>query len=124
MQGRIRRRRLETKDIDMTPEERRFLEQIRSLRLTVSPQHTLRLLRQVEHKMFSDALEANWELEHRTVTPQSVCWLFCWAKTGINSRRTAEHCRRLFNKIFDGAYSDLDCASFHKFARKFRYQRR
>ena len=54
-------------------------------------------------------------------TAQSICWLYCWAKTGQNSDKAAKQARRAFDAIFDRSYSWLDGRLRHENAQKFRY---
>jgi len=105
----------------MTEEEQRFFSELRKLRLAVSPEQAWRLLQQIEHKKFGDALPTYWRIEGGAAVPESICWLFCWAKTGINSPRARDDCRRAFERIFPEAFGRLNSSHFHKFARKFRY---
>ncbi len=110
----------------MTEAERLLLAQVRSIRRRrcVSIQEALSLLQQVDHKMFQDALESHWQVEQDgSVTPESICWLFCWAATGINSSDTADDCKSKFNSILDRTYEWFDSNIGHEFARKFRYRK-
>ena len=60
---------------------------------------------------------------HNHVTIQSVCWLFCWATTGINSDEIAKVCKASFNEIFNHDYVWLDKNQPLELARKWRYAR-
>lgn len=38
---------------------------------------------------------------------QSICWLYCWAVTGMESSRAQEAARQAFDNIFDRSYDWL-----------------
>ena len=79
-------------------------------------------LRQVEHGKFRSALAAHWTCEpDGHVRAQSVCWLFCWAKTGLNSESTAHLTRCIFDEILNVRFADFDSRVPHEWARKARY---
>jgi len=97
------------------------------MRLRVSGETARDLLEQVEHKTFEAVVGHRWQVDRDgNVRVHSICWLFCWAVTGINSPRTAEDCRRRFNMIFDkeDAYKWFRENIGHEFARKFRDPKR
>ncbi len=56
------------------------------------------------------------------VTAQSICWLYCWAKTGMNSANAAQQSRQAFNQIFDRPYEWFDARVPHEWARVARYR--
>jgi hypothetical protein len=106
----------------MSEEEQGCVEQPAGIRPRVSLKDAQRLLERVEHEKFRDALGTYWQ--PKNFLRQSICWLFCWAKTGIHSTDTAEECRGYFNTIFPGEYNRLNSDSFHEFARWYRYCRK
>jgi len=97
------------------------------IRLSVPPEEAWRLLKQVSHEKFLDTLKTAWQVDKDgNVKAQSICWLFCWAKTGNNSLDAAEVCRSIFDRIFDKtkAYNWFDSKVDHEWARKARYKKR
>ncbi len=110
----------------MTNDECQKYKQVKSIRLQVDAEEARILLRQVEHKTFEDALEKHWQLDRDgNVTPESICWLFCWANNGMgkDGNPTQESCRARFNRIFDRKYKWFDYNIGYEFARKFRYRK-
>lgn len=83
-----------------------------------------KLLSQVTHSAFRKGFDKNWcVLKTAEVPAHSICWLFCWAKTGMNSEDTAKQIERIFNQIFDPGYTWLDSHIDHGTARRLRYSR-
>jgi predicted type IV restriction endonuclease len=107
-----------------TKEERTTLEPISvdtAVHLKVSPEEALKELKTISHKTFQDVLRGNWHADDfGNVKAQSVCWLFCWAKTGMKSKKTAIASKEVFNKIFDIGYEDFDKKVDHKWAQEAR----
>ncbi len=86
--------------------------------LKVNPEEALSQLRTIPHEKFQQAIQNNWRLTtDGKVTPASVYWLFCWAKTGMSSNRAAKAARRVFDQLFDVSYRDFDKAVDHETAR-------
>ena len=52
------------------------------------------------------------------VKVQSICWLFCWAKTGLTSQDT----NRAVAHVFDKSFDYVDAHINHEWARKIRYE--
>ena len=80
--------------------------------LKVSPKDARRRLEAIQniHKKYREALTHHWRDPHASgaaVDPRSVCWLFCWAKSGLNSTYARDEARRVFNQIFDKSYEEL-----------------
>jgi len=95
------------------------------MRLSVSPEEAMSLLKQVPHENFQNTLESAWQVDQDgNVKAQSICWFFCWAKTGNNSLDTAYACRSIFDKIFNKTYNWFDCRIDHEWARKARYKKK
>ena len=44
-------------------------------------------LDQVNHGTVRKVREKHFDLKEEGLTEQSIAWLFCWAKTGMNSKR-------------------------------------
>ena len=81
------------------------------------------LFREVKHDIFQKSLIRHWKVIGQDVTAQSVCWLFCWAKTGMNSPSAMEQSRQIFDKIFKFiTFTDFDEKVPHEWAREARYR--
>lgn len=86
--------------------------------LVVSPEEALRQLHTIPHQRCQDAISNNWTLYGEgCITPQSVAWLYCWGKTGMNSRKAAAASCRVFDAIFDVPFAEYDELVDHKGAR-------
>ena len=91
-------------------------------RMRVSTDTALLILDRVNHGNFRRALHRHWViLTDGRVKPQSVMWLFCWAKTGQNSSTAAEEARSAFNEIMIRPFEWYDTRIPHEFARRSRY---
>jgi len=91
------------------------------MRMTLNEAH--RLIRHIPHKSCQSAVERCWiEGGDAGVTAQSICWLYCWAKTGMNSADAADVAKQAFDQIFDKPYAWFDSRVSHEWARKARYQ--
>lgn len=97
-------------------------ELVRSIRLRVPYEQAKSELLTVEHEAFVNAVEEHWVRQGDNVTPESKCWLFCWAATGTSSDDTAYACQAIWNRIFDRTYEWFDANIGHDFARKCRYR--
>ena len=58
------------------------------------------------------------------VTAQSICWLFCWGKTGMGSQPAADEAQRVFDAIFDRSFDWFDARVAHEWARSVRYTKK
>lgn len=93
------------------------------IKMRVTPDEARSLIREIPHKSCQTGALNNWvEGGASGVTAQSICWLFCWAKTGMNSDAAAMQARRAFNKIFDKPYEWFDACVPHEWAREARYR--
>lgn len=82
-----------------------------------------KILRTVDHGKYLDALESHWEVfGDGQPRAQSICWLFCWAKTGNNSKRAEQEARDVFNRLFNKPFEWFDRRVPHKWAREARYK--
>ncbi|MDR2144903.1 MAG: hypothetical protein LBE91_00380 [Tannerella sp.] len=81
----------------------------------------------VENERFQNALYGHWSVEkvdgNEYVTPQSFCWLYCWANTGMGSDRTKKTAEIVFNNAFDFSFQQVDSDRLHYLARKLRYKK-
>jgi hypothetical protein len=90
--------------------------------LQVSQERAIRLLNTVPHKRFQNAIEFHWKADETGhVAAQSVCWLFCWGKTGMGSEAAAAVARNVFDAILTIKFSELNRRITHKWARGARY---
>lgn len=93
------------------------------VRLRVPLREALVALDRVEHSTFATAVDRYWNVgSDGQVTAQSVCWLFCWGKTGMNSDPAAEAARRAFNEVLDISFEAFDARVPHEWARHARYE--
>jgi len=93
------------------------------INIRVAPDNIQKILRRVEHEKYLDALESHWQVfEDGHPRAQSICWLFCWAKTGNNSKRAAEEATDVFNRLFDKSFEWFDRRVPHTWARHARYK--
>lgn len=93
------------------------------IQMQVTPSEARKLIRAIPHKSCQSGLQNHWvEGGDAGVTAQSICWLYCWAKTGMNSADAAHQARQAFNQIFDKPYEWFDARVAHGWARKARYQ--
>jgi len=100
------------------PEYRQGLIKVR-----VAPEDAQKILRTVDHEKFLNALESHWKVfEDGHPRAQSICWLFCWAKNGINSKRTEQEAKDVFNRLFDKSFEWFDRRVPHNLAREARYK--
>lgn len=96
------------------------------IQMRVTEQQANAILASIEHQTCQQGVEAHWRIwidanGKEQATPQSVCWLFCWATTGMGTEKAAQQAQAAFDQIFDHPYDWLKqylplCA-----ARKFRY---
>lgn len=82
-------------------------------------------LDQVNHKTVRKVREKRFDLKEEGLTEQSIAWLFCWAKTGMNSKSAQAESHNAFNRIFAQGPEDLfkqldSLEGFHDYARKVR----
>jgi len=93
------------------------------IKLKVKPDQAQKILRMVDHRKYLDVLESHWQVfEDGHPRAQSICWLFCWSKTGINSKRAAQEATVVFNRLFDKSFEWFDRRVPHNWARDARYK--
>jgi hypothetical protein len=93
------------------------------VRLKVPAAKALELVRRIPHSKCQRAVPNNWKVDRSgNVTPESVDWLYCWAKTGMNSQRAADFAKQVFDAIFNMSYADYDAHVDHEEARRNRYR--
>jgi len=94
------------------------------VKLIVSPEEAAAHLHDIEHSICQRSIRlGRWQVDEMTleVRPQSVFWLYCWAKTGMGSDRAAEEAQRAFDAVLDIWFNDLDAVVDHDRARGLRY---
>lgn len=93
------------------------------MRLTVSPSEAKKLLKGIAHDTCQVGLTKHWKvLPTGDVEDQSVCWLACWAWTGMNSETARVESERVFNAVFPISFSAFKNRVPHKVARDNRYR--
>jgi hypothetical protein len=91
------------------------------INIKVAPEKSQKILRTVDHSTYLDALPGHWRVfEDGQPRAQSICWLFCWAKTGINSEKAKQQAREVFNRLFDKSFEWFDRRVPHDWAREAR----
>ncbi len=94
-----------------------------AVHLIVSPDEAQKELHSLQHKKYQKGLGEFWvQNDKGRVRAQSVCWLFCWGKTGMKSETTAREARRIFDTILDIKFSDFNLKVDHQWARDARYK--
>jgi hypothetical protein len=91
------------------------------IKLKVSPERASQLLGWIKHETFQEALDEHWVVHDGVVEPQSALWLFCWAKSGMNSVDVAHHVHKIFNEILDIQFETFDSKIPHEWAQEMRY---
>ena len=96
------------------------------LKMKVSPVEALKHLNRIDHATCQRGVSTRWRVGKDQngidfATAQSICWLFCWAKTGMNSATARVQAHRAFDAIFDQPFNWLDQKLDHALARKWRY---
>lgn len=92
------------------------------MRLKVSTSEALKQLRSIPHKSCGKAIEKHWRCdEEGNISAQSAFWLFCWAKTGMNSEEARQVSIRVFDNLLPVSFADLDAIIDHEYARRARY---
>ena len=93
------------------------------MKLKVQYAESKRRLASVPHATFQRALDRRWVREGTaSVTAQSACWLFCWAKTGMGSQAAANAAFGAFNELLEVSYGRFDTRVDHGTARDLRYR--
>ena len=92
--------------------------------MQVSQDEARKLISEIPHNTCQTGVQT-WWVEGGTagVIAQSICWLFCWAKTGMNSAKAAHQSKQAFNQIFDHTYEWFSARISHEWARQARYVR-
>ena len=92
------------------------------MRLDTTAERANALVASIPHKSCTKAIPTHWIIRSDgSVSAQAVLWLFCWAKTGMNSEDARTHALHAFNEILPVRFSDLDLLVDHAWARTMRY---
>lgn len=92
------------------------------MHLIVPADEAIKQLLSIPHSTCTKAIDHHWRVDRDgNVRAQSVLWLFCWAKTGMNSEPAREASVSVFNNILPRSFADLDAVLDHEYARKARY---
>ena len=76
----------------------------------------------IPHKTCAKAAADHWKVSlDGTVRAQSVLWLYCWAKTGMNSEEVRQVAAQVFDEILPIRFTDFDAVVDHAYARERRY---
>ena len=95
------------------------------IRLKVPADEASSLLCGIPNKRAQGAIEARWRImPNGDPDPHSICWLYCWAKTGMGSQRAAREAQRVFDAIFDRSFDWVAARVDHEWAREARYTSR
>ena len=92
--------------------------------LVVSKDKALLKILSIPHEICKQGFKSHWHVDaDNRVKAQSVCWLYCWAKTGMGSNKAAFEAEQIFNNILNIKVSDFDTRvpDAHEWARKNRY---
>ncbi|MCH2169207.1 hypothetical protein MK489_00370 [Myxococcota bacterium] len=92
------------------------------LRLRVSPEQAIHRISSIPHASFRSGIQRHWQVDPSgLVRAQSICWLYCWGKTGQSSSEVARNARSVFGKIFNRSFQWIDARVPHEWAQRARY---
>uniref|UniRef100_A0A7V4XU88 Uncharacterized protein n=1 Tax=Acidobacterium capsulatum TaxID=33075 RepID=A0A7V4XU88_9BACT len=90
--------------------------------LRVTAEEARKRLLSIPHSTCTKAIDEHWKVDQDgKVRAQSVLWLFCWAKTGMNSEEARRSSVLVFDTILSRSFASLDAVLDHQYARKARY---
>ena len=93
-------------------------------KLNLPPDQALKLVETIGHKSCLSGIPRQWRTTaDGHVAAQSILWLFCWAKTGMNSPAAAEIAKSVFNQLLPFTFEYADNRLSHAYARGNRYVR-
>ena len=93
--------------------------------LRVSQHEALVRIHQIPHAKALHASKTFWRImSDGQPDPRSVCWLYCWAKTGMGSARAANEAQIVFDAILSVSFAWMDKRVDHEWAREARYASR
>ncbi len=92
------------------------------MKMSVSPERAKVLLGYIDHKTFQAGVVTHWRTTpDAQATAASFLWLFCWAKTGMNSEQARRAAVKAFDEIFERGFVEVDSRIPHDWAREKRY---
>jgi hypothetical protein len=92
------------------------------MRIKTSVGQALTRLLEIPHRSCTKAVADHWKVSSdRTVKAQSVFWLYCWAKTGMNSEKSRKIAVQVFDEILPISFARFDAVTNHANAREWRY---
>lgn len=92
------------------------------IKLSVTFGRARALIEEIPHQRCHKGVMRHWNPGGNAgVTAQSICWLFCWAKTGMGSQLAACEAQRVFNAIFNNSFDWFDARVGYEWARDARY---
>jgi hypothetical protein len=95
------------------------------IKLSVTFEKAKSLISEIPHQCCHKGVMRHWNRGGNAgVTAQSICWLFCWAKTGMGSQLAAGGAQRVFNAIFNKSFDWFDARVDYKWARGARYTKK
>ena len=103
----------------------------RMIAMRVSEKDARQILSRIEHETCSQGIDGHWSMYRSKFygdtngmdqpSAQSICWLYCWAKTGQGSNKAARQAQKAFDDIFDRDYDWLSGKLSLEEARRLRY---
>ena len=95
------------------------------MKLKTSAEEAGRLILSIPHKTCAKAMNDHWRVEASgAVRAQSALWLYCWAKTGMNSEDARIVAAQVFDQVMPITFAQFDSAVDHEYAREHRYSPR
>jgi hypothetical protein len=95
------------------------------MRLKTSAEEAGKLILSIPHKTCAKAMSDHWRVEaNGAVRAQSALWLYCWAKTGMNSEDARIGAAEVFDRVMPITFAQFDRAVEHEYAREHRYSPR
>ena len=104
------------------------------MKLRIPFDRTINLLRGIPHNSIKDGvIDGHWTKhyvppndqngKYGEMRAQAVCWLYCWAMTGMNSVEACTRSQTVFSEVFATQFEkyprELN-GDFHEWARKIR----
>ena len=95
------------------------------IKLSVTFKRAQDLIEAIPHQRCRKGVKRHWKPGGNAgVTAQSICWLFCWAKTGMGSQPAAHEAQRVFNAIFNKSFDWFDARVGYEWSRGARYTKK
>ena len=104
------------------------------MQLRIPQNETIELIKTIPHKHITEDLIQRWwtyyyvpsnnqNSKYGEMKAQAVCWLYCWAMTGMGAEPAKIRSRQVFNLVFIIEYEQLpqqEKGTFHEWAKKKR----